>query len=257
MENTAPFSLSGGDVSLEGRPILKGVDLEVHEHEFVALLGANGSGKTTLVRALLGLLPLSSGDLRLFGEPLRSFRGWERIGYVPQRFSAASGVPASVTEVVQTGRVARSRRFRPYGETDRKAVREALEEVGIGELAGRPVSGLSGGQQQRVLIARALAGEPDVLVLDEPISSVDLEQQESFANTLTGLAGTGRSFLLVAHALGPLQPLVDRAIVLQGGRVVYDGRPFEPSHEEMHVHPHHPEPLQAHDPFGGRRGGTP
>lgn len=257
MKDAKPFSLTGGDVALEGRPVLRGVDLEVNEREFVALLGANGSGKTTLVRALVGLLPLTSGDLRLFGEPLRSFHQWERIGYVPQRFSATSGVPASVSEVVQTGRVARSRRFRPYDATDKQAVTDALEEVGIGDLARRPVSALSGGQQQRVLIARALAGEPDVLVLDEPISSVDLEQQESFAATLTGLAGSGRSFLLVAHALGPLQRLVDRAIVLQGGRVVYDGRPFEPTHEEMHVHPHHPEPLQAHDPFGGRRGGTP
>ena len=257
MDNLKPFSLSRGDVSLEGRPVLREVDLEVGAREFVALLGANGSGKTTLVRTLVGLLPLTAGELLLFGEPLRSFRHWERIGYVPQRFSAASGVPASVSEVVLTGRVARARRFRPYNDKDKKAVVDALEEVGIADLAQRSISALSGGQQQRVLIARALAGEPDVLVLDEPISSVDLEQQESFAETLTGLAGSGRSFLLVAHALGPLQRLVDRAIVLQGGRVVYDGRPFEPSHEEMHVHPHHPEPLQAHDPFGGRRGGTP
>lgn len=257
MTAAQPFSLTGGDVSLEGRQVLRGVNLDVNEGEFVALLGANGSGKTTLVRTLVGLLPLTAGELRLFGEPLRSFHHWERIGYVPQRFSAASGVPASVSEVVQTGRVARAKRFRPYSSKDRQAVNDALEEVGVADLADRPISALSGGQQQRVLIARALAGEPDVLVLDEPISSVDLEQQESFADTLMGLAGSGRSFLLVAHALGPLQRLVDRAVVLQGGRVVYDGRPFEPTHEEMHVHPHHPEPLQAHDPFGGRRGGTP
>ena len=257
MLSTPPFALTAGDVALDGRPVLKGVDLEVGEGEFVALLGANGSGKTTLVRALVGLLPLSAGELKLFGQPFGSFKAWERIGYVPQRFSAASGVPASVTEVVQTGRIARARRFRPYSRVDRDAVARALEEVGIADLAGRPVSALSGGQQQRVLIARALAGEPDVLVLDEPISSVDVEQQESFAETLTALAGSGRSFLLVAHALGPLQRLVDRAVVLQGGRVVYDGRPFEPTHEEMHIHPHHPEPLQAHDPFGGRRGGAP
>lgn len=257
MTDPRPLSLTGGSVSLEGSPVLHGVELHVGKGEFVALLGSNGSGKTTLVRALLGLLPLTEGELRLFGEPIASFHEWHRIGYVPQRFSAVSGVPASVTEVVQTGRVARAKRFRPYGRADKEAVSGALREVGIEGLAARPVSALSGGQQQRVLIARALAGEPDVLVLDEPVSSVDLEQQESFAATLTRLAGSGRSFLLVAHALGPLQKLVDRAVVLQGGRVVYDGRPFEPTHEEMHIHPHHPEPLQAHDPFGGRRGGTP
>lgn len=252
MSNSPPLSLAHGRVSLDGNPVLQDVDLEVGEGEFVALLGANGSGKTTLVRALLGLAPLTSGDLRLFGQPHSTFREWHRIGYVPQRFSAASGVPASVSEVVLTGRVARAARFRPYGRADKLAVMSALAEVGISDLAKRPVSRLSGGQQQRVLIARALAGEPDVLVLDEPISSVDLEQQENFAHTLTRLAGSGRAFLLVAHALGPLQRLVDRAVVLQGGRVVYDGRPFEPTHEEMHIHPHHPEPLQAHDPFGGR-----
>lgn len=252
-----PFSLTGGDVALDGSAVLRSIDVHVDQGEFVALLGANGSGKTTLVRALLGLLPLASGELVVFGRPISSFSEWHRIGYVPQRFSAVSGVPASVREVVQTGRVARSKRFRPYGRADNEAVSAALDEVGIGDLASRPVSALSGGQQQRVLIARALAGEPDVLVLDEPVSSVDLEQQESFAATLTRLAGSGRSFLLVAHALGPLQRLVDRAVVLQGGRVVYDGRPFEPTHEEMHIHPHHPEPLQAHDPFGGQRGGAP
>ena len=252
-----PLSLTHGRVFVDGNPVLQDVDIEVGAGEFVALLGANGSGKTTLVRALLGLMPLAAGDLSLFGEPHSDFREWHRIGYVPQRFSAASGVPASVSEVVLSGRVARAARFRPYGRADKAAVASALDEVGISDLARRPVARLSGGQQQRVLIARALAGEPDVLVLDEPISSVDLEQQENFAHTLTRLAGSGRAFLLVAHALGPLQRLVDRAVVLQGGRVVYDGRPFEPTHEEMHIHPHHPEPLQAHDPFGGRGADTP
>jgi zinc transport system ATP-binding protein len=250
-QRPSPFSLAGGSASLEGRTVLSDVDFELAQGEFLALLGPNGSGKTTLVRALLGLLPLDAGTLSLFGAPLGSFREWARIGYVPQRFTAVSGVPASVGEVVLTGRIARARRLRPYGRADKLAAATALEEVGIGGLADRPVGMLSGGQQQRVLIARALAGEPDVLVLDEPVASVDLEQQESFAATLTALSGTGRSFLLVAHALGPLQRLVDRAVVLQGGRVVYDGRPFEPTHEEMHIHPHHPEPMQAHDPFGG------
>ena len=239
VDGEPPFELTSGHVVLGGNLVLRDVDFRLDRGEFVVLLGANGSGKTSLVRALLGLLPLSSGELKVFGRPLRSFREWRRIGYVPQRFTATSGVPASVGEVVLSGRVARARRLRGYSKEDHAAAARALETVGLTNLDRTPVENLSGGQQQRVLIARALAGEPDVLVLDEPIAGVDLERQQQFAATLSGLSGAGHTVLLVAHSLGALAPLVSRAVVLELGRVSYEGPPLPDQVHTDHIH-HHP-----------------
>ncbi|KWX01919.1 ABC transporter related protein [Carbonactinospora thermoautotrophica] len=235
--------VSGGVVAFGGRPILHGVDLDVRRGEVMALLGANGSGKSTLVRALVGLVPLSAGQVELFGTPLPRFRDWHRVGYVPQRASAAAGVPATVREVVASGRLSRLPWWRPASRHDREAVERALETVGLAHRARDSVAKLSGGQQQRVLIARALAGEPEVLLLDEPTAGVDLPSQQAFADTLRTLIGVGTTILLVSHELGPLEPLIERAVVLRDGRVVHDGPPPSPvghhAHpEHTHVHPH-------------------
>ncbi len=252
---TPHFHLSGGTVRFGGTVALQNVHFHLEPGEFVVLLGANGSGKTTMVKALLGLAPLSKGRLDVFGTPLKRFRDWGRIGYVPQRASAASGVPASAYEVVLAGRLARSRKWGPHTKDDGRAVRQALELVDMADKHREPVETLSGGQQQRVLIARALAGTPDVLVLDEPVSGVDLEHQESFAATLGELNRGGRSVLLVAHALGVIEPLVSRAVVLTQGEVTYDGEPLRELHDS-HVH-HHPhsaeEPPRFSHPAGGSR----
>lgn len=211
-------------VALDERPILHGVDLLVRSGEVVTLLGPNGSGKSTLVRAAVGLVPLSAGEIRLFGTPLRGFRDWSRIGYVPQRSSAAGGVPSTVREVVTSGRLARRRLFWPLRARDRDVVEQAIELVGLADRADDSVATLSGGQQQRVLIARAAATEPDLLILDEPNAGVDRRSQEAFARALRTFVASGRAVLLVVHEMGPLEPLVDRAVVLDAGRVVYDGR---------------------------------
>ena len=128
------IELDNGAVAIAGRPILRHIDLTVHSGEFVALMGANGSGKSTLVRALTGLWPLATGSLHLFGTPFDRFHDWQRVGFVPQRGGATSGVPASVWEVVASGRLTRRRLLRPLGRADRAAITEALEVVG---LAGR------------------------------------------------------------------------------------------------------------------------
>jgi zinc transport system ATP-binding protein len=226
-------------VTIGAGVVLDGVDFRLHEGEFVALLGPNGCGKTTLVRVLLGVIPVARGRVEVFGLPLKRFREWERIGYVPQRVTAATGVPASVFEVVLSGRVARSKTLGRFSASDRDAARRALDTVGLAGLADRPVATLSGGQQQRVLVARALAGEPDVLVLDEPVSSADVESQHGLAEALRALEGAGRSVLVVAHSLGPMEPLVERTVVLGRGRVLYDGPP-RPDDADYHPHPHHP-----------------
>src|SRR5215217_3924101 len=125
------IEVARGAVELAGRPILRDIDLSVEAGEVVALLGANGSGKSTLVKAAVGLLPLSAGHARLFGRPLPEFGDWQRLGYVPQRSTITQGVPATVREVVAAGRLARRKPFQRPRADDRRAVREALEAVGL------------------------------------------------------------------------------------------------------------------------------
>ncbi|MFC9974884.1 metal ABC transporter ATP-binding protein [Spirillospora sp. NPDC127200] len=219
-----PFSMTGGRVRLDGREVLRGIDLTVRAGDVVAVLGPNGAGKSTLVKALLGLRPLSGGRTEIFGVPPARFRDWRRVGYVPQRLPMGGGVPSTVREVVSSGRTARRSRWRPALFADRAAERaavdRALETVGLADRAGESAHLLSGGQQQRVLIARALAGEPEVLVMDEPTAGVDAANQAALAGTLGALVRGGRTVVLVAHELGPVEPLVTRTVVLDHGRVL-------------------------------------
>ncbi|NJP51635.1 metal ABC transporter ATP-binding protein [Streptomyces sp. SBST2-5] len=246
------ITLRGVRAELGSRPVLRGIDLTVHRGEVVALLGANGSGKSTAVRSIIGQVPVLSGEIELFGTPRRRFRDWARVGYVPQRTTAAGGVPATVGEVVASGRLARTR-FGLFRSADRAAVRRALEQVGMADRVKDPVDALSGGQHQRVLIARALAAAPELLIMDEPMAGVDLASQEVLAETLRSQVADGATVLLVLHELGPLEPLIDRAVVLRDGCVVHDGPPPKavgqhalPGHD--HVHPHAPagaEPIRT------------
>ncbi|MFF9196074.1 metal ABC transporter ATP-binding protein [Streptomyces sp. NPDC014779] len=236
------LSVRGATAALGARPVLRGVDLTVRRGEVVALLGANGSGKSTAVRSVIGQVPLTGGSIELFGTDRKRFRDWARIGYVPQRTTAAGGVPATVREVVSSGRLSR-RRFGLVRKADRDAVQRALELVGLADRAKDSVTALSGGQHQRVLIARALASEPELLIMDEPMAGVDLASQEVLAATLREQVAGGTSVLLVLHELGPLEPLIDHAVVLRDGCVVHDGPPPKavgqhalPGHD--HVHPH-------------------
>ncbi|MEP6816590.1 MAG: ATP-binding cassette domain-containing protein [Marmoricola sp.] len=232
------LELSRATVSLGGRPVLRDINLTVERGEVVALLGANGSGKSTLVRSVVGLHPLRQGEVRLFGTPLASYDEWQRVGYVPQRASASTGVPATVWEVVASGRLSRRRLLVPLSRGGRAAIAAAIEAVGLGERSRHPVSTLSGGQQQRVLIARALAGEPELMFLDEPNAGVDLGSQEQIAETLAALAAAGATLVVVLHELGPFAPLIDRAVALREGRKVYDGPPEGVLDDHDHTHHH-------------------
>ncbi|WP_328581922.1 metal ABC transporter ATP-binding protein [Streptomyces sp. NBC_00370] len=227
------ISVRGAIASLGSRPVLRGVDLTVRRGEVVALLGANGSGKSTAVRSVVGLVPLTSGEVSLFGTPLGRFGDWARVGYVPQRTTAASGVPATVREIVASGRLSRGKLRRP-GKADRAAVRRAIELVGLGDRAKDPVDALSGGQHQRVLIARALAAEPELLIMDEPMAGVDLVSQRILAETLRAQVAAGTTVLLVLHELGALEPLIDRAVTLRDGSVVHEG---PPRRDDQSCHP--------------------
>ncbi|MEV7283880.1 metal ABC transporter ATP-binding protein [Streptomyces sp. NPDC093252] len=241
----AVISVRGVRAELGGRPVLRGIDFTVGRGEVVALLGANGSGKSTAVRAVIGQVPVGAGRIELFGTDRARFRDWARLGYVPQRTTASGGVPATVTEVVSAGRLSRTR-FGVFRKADRSAVHRALELVGMADRAKDPVDALSGGQHQRVLIARALASAPELLIMDEPMAGVDLASQEVLATALREQVAAGATVLLVLHELGPLEPLIDRAVVLRDGCVLHDGPPPEalgqhalPGHD--HVHPHAPQ----------------
>jgi zinc transport system ATP-binding protein len=208
-------------------PVLEDVGLELRVGEFVALVGPNGSGKSTLLRVLLGLLRPASGAVRLFGEDPRELHEQWRLGYVPQRPDVDRDLPATVEEVVATGRLARTGWWRRPRAEDRWAVAHAIDSVGLADLRRRRVGELSGGQQQRVFIAKAFASEPELLVLDEPVAGVDAESQRLFRESLTHLITEhSATVFLVSHELGPVAQDIDRIIVLKR-HVVFDGSPQE------------------------------
>ncbi|MBA3340158.1 MAG: metal ABC transporter ATP-binding protein [Geodermatophilaceae bacterium] len=207
-------------------PVLRNADFTLLPGDAVAVLGSNGAGKSTLVRGILGLAEVLAGSVELFGKPRGSFHEWHRLGYVPQSHTVVSGIPSTVSEVVASGRLARKRFARPFTSADRTAIRSAIATVGLAARAGHSVSTLSGGQQRRVLIARALAGEPDILVLDEPTAGVDAESRAVLAQTLADLVAAGTTVLVVTHELGEMRPLITRTVVVEGGRIVYDGVPL-------------------------------
>ena len=203
------------------------VSFSVRAGEFAALVGPNGSGKSTLLRLLLGLLRPDAGTVRCLDSDPRRLTDRGRVGYVPQRHTLAPDLPATVEEVVATGRLARRGWWRPSNPTDRAAVDHALESVALDHLRQRPVRELSGGQQQRVLIAKAFASEPELLVLDEPIAGVDVESQRLFRDSLVHLVREhAAAVLLVSHELGAVADDLDRVIVMKR-RIVFDGPPAD------------------------------
>jgi zinc transport system ATP-binding protein len=237
---TLPLSLDDVGVVLDGRPIVRDVTFEVAPGQVVAILGANGSGKSTLLKAMVRLNPVSHGAVSLFGTRQDRFHDWQRVGYVPQRSSLGAGVPATVREVVASGRIARRRPFLPMSRHEHEVVDAAIDLVGLGGRTGHAVATLSGGQQQRVLVARTLAGEPDLLLLDEPNAGVDHASQMAIAETLGGRADAGASVVIVLHELGPFAPLIDRVVALREGRVTYDGPPEQLAEGAAHSHHHDP-----------------
>jgi zinc transport system ATP-binding protein len=221
-----------------GPAVLTDLSLRIEEGEFVAIAGPNGGGKTTLLRLALGLERPAKGRVLLFGEPAASFGDRSRIGYLAQRARLGVHAPATVREVVEAGRAP----LRPVGRLrpeDRAAVDEALERVGMAELARRPLNRLSGGQQQRAFIAKALAARPKLLVLDEPTTGVDVEAQEALAALLARLHGElGVTILYVSHEFGAVEHFVQR-LVLVRERIVFDGPPSDlPGmwHDPSHAH---------------------
>lgn len=208
-------------------PVVEDVSLAVRPGEFVGLVGPNGSGKSTLMRLTLGLLRPADGEIRLFGQPVQRFRERSRLAYVPQIAADRAGFPATVREVVLTGRAARRGLFRGYSGTDRRAADRALEQVGLGDLAKRPVGELSGGQRQRIFLARALAGEPELLFLDEPTSGVDEAAKDEILHLLRSLCDdTNLAVFYILHDFESVRPFLD-AVALLNRRLLFFGAPAE------------------------------
>ncbi len=223
-----------------GAAVLRNVNVDIRSGEFVGLAGPNGGGKTTLLRLALGLERPTEGKAVLFGEPAEAFADRARLGYLAQRAVVEIDAPATVRELVAAGRLARRGLARRFSRSDRAAVEAAIARVGLTAQADLPVQGLSGGQQQRASNAKALAGEPDLLVLDEPTAGVDADAQESFAALLGELhSELGATIVFVSHEFGAVEPFVER-LVLVRGEIVFDGPPSElpdPWHDPSHVHP--------------------
>jgi zinc transport system ATP-binding protein len=222
-----------------GQPVLSGLDLRVAPGELVAIAGPNGGGKTTLVRLALGLLTPDRGEVRLFGQPAGRFSRRSKLGYLPQRAQVATDTPITVEELVSAGRLAAGPLLGPLRRGDRELVARAIERVGLAELARKPLSTLSGGQQQRAFIAKALAGEPALLVMDEPTTGVDAESQEALAALLDRLhRELNVTVLYVSHEFGAIERFVDRLVLVRGS-IVFDGSPSElPEvwHDPSHAH---------------------
>ncbi|MGH2470471.1 MAG: metal ABC transporter ATP-binding protein, partial [Chloroflexota bacterium] len=218
-------------VRLGGRTLWSGVDLEIPRGEFVAILGPNGAGKSTLVKALLGLAPLSAGTAQVLGRPPGQKR--REIGYLPQRRSFDAGVRVRGLDVVWLGLNGGRwgvplppglRRGRAWQQAT-STVREVVALVGASSYAERPIGELSGGEQQRLLIAQALVREPALLVLDEPLDSLDLPNQAAVAALVGRICRQrGVTVLMVAHDVNPILPYLDRVVYIAQGAAVA-GRP--------------------------------
>jgi zinc/manganese transport system ATP-binding protein len=215
---TPALSLHGARVSFGDRTLWDGLELDVASGEFVAVLGPNGSGKTTLMRVLLGLLPLSAGEVRVAGEPPR--RGSPTIGYVPQQKALDPDLPLRGRDLVGLGLDGHRLGIGIRGRRARRVrVDAALAAVGGTAYADAPVGRLSGGEQQRLRVAQALVGDPDVLLCDEPLLSLDLAHQRTVTRLIDARRrNAGTAVLFVTHEINPVLPLVDRVLYLVEGR---------------------------------------
>ncbi len=214
----------------QNQEVLADISLNVNKGDFLGIIGPNGSGKTTLLRLMLGLVTPQKGSLKLFGSPVKEFKQWSRIGYVAQKSAQfETKIPITVREVVALGRVGKRGLFRRLDEHDYAAINAALQSVGMVEFADRLITELSGGQQQRVFIAKALASEPELLILDEPTVGVDIEVQDEFYQLLAELNkhsynGHPLTLIIVSHDIDVIVNEVNKVACLNR-TLVYEGTP--------------------------------
>lgn len=199
-------------VAYDKRPVLYGVDVEVPEGKLVGIVGPNGAGKSTLIKAIMGIVPVSGGWVKVFGEAFA--KGAKRVGYVPQRESVDWDFPVNVMDVVLMGRYGRLGLMGRVSKADREIAEASLDKVGMLPYAKRQISNLSGGQQQRVFLARALAQESDLYLMDEPFVGVDAATEAAIIELLRDLKNRGKTILVVHHDLPTAQTYFDMLMLL-------------------------------------------
>ncbi|MGI6247068.1 MAG: metal ABC transporter ATP-binding protein [Pseudochelatococcus sp.] len=209
---SSPFAISGLTVSYDGRPAVLSVDFTTPPGAMVAIVGPNGAGKSTLIKAALGIVPRLSGEVTVFGAARE--RAMARIAYVPQRASVDWDFPATVVDVVMMGYYRRLGLFRLAGKRLRRGALDCLERVGMAAFADRQIGQLSGGQQQRVFIARALAQEADLYIMDEPFAGVDAVTERAIIAVLKDLKAAGKTIICVHHDLGTVAEYFDHVLLI-------------------------------------------
>lgn len=203
------------------------ISLSLPEKQIVGIIGPNGAGKSTLIKALIGMLPLQQGEVKIFGEAVKKVR--KRIAYVPQRSQIDMDFPVLVRDVVLMGRYPHVPWFLPPGKKDRLIAHKCLEQVGMLEFRDRQIGELSGGQQQRVFIARALAQEADLFLLDEPFAGIDITSEKIIVDLLKALKEQGKTLLVVHHDLSKVTDYFDSLVILNK-RLIASGASQEVFH---------------------------
>lgn len=212
MMNSPALELHDLTVSYAKKPVLYGVDVQVPQGALVGIIGPNGAGKSTMIRAIMGLLPLSSGWVQIFGESFEKAR--HRVGYVPQREQVDWDFPVNVMDVVMMGRYGRLGWLKRPTREDRRIAEESLEKVGMLPFRNRQIANLSGGQQQRVFLARALAQQSDLYLMDEPFAGVDATTERAIIALLRDLKEQGKTILVVHHDLTTAKEYFDHLMLL-------------------------------------------
>jgi zinc transport system ATP-binding protein len=230
------------------KSVLEDVSFSVEAGDFIGLAGPNGAGKTTLVKALFRLLPAFKGEISLFGEPQKKFSQWQRIGYLPQKNISVNPLfPAVVEEVVLLGLLSVKHWPKRVTRTDKREVREILEELGIGDLRNKPFGELSGGQHQRVMLARALVQKPELLIFDEPSTALDPKARDGFFQLLELLnKKKGITIIFITHDTSYIQRYAGKILYLDS-QVMYFGttedffrsEDFHDHQKQYHIHYSH------------------
>jgi manganese/zinc/iron transport system ATP- binding protein len=212
MPDPKPLEIHDLTVSYHRKPVLYGIDLEVDEGTLTGIIGPNGAGKSTLIKAIMGMIPSNGGWIKIFGKPPK--KSYARVGYVPQRESIDWDFPVSVLDVVLMGRYGHVGWLKRVGKKDREIACECLEKVNMLPFADRQIGKLSGGQQQRVFLARALAQESDLYLMDEPFAGVDAVTEKAIIDILRELKNQGKTLLVVHHDLSTAKEYFDQLILL-------------------------------------------
>lgn len=236
--NKIPLELHDLTVAYQKKPVLYGIDLQVPEGKLIGIIGPNGAGKSTMIKAIMGLLPISAGWVKIYGKSYR--KNCHRVGYVPQRETVDWDFPVNVMDVVLMGRYGKLRLAQRPTQEDKKIACDCLDRVKMLPYANRQIGNLSGGQQQRVFLARALAQESDLYLMDEPFVGVDAATESAIMTILRDLIQNGKTVLVVHHDLATARQYFDMLMLLNMRLVA-----FGPSEEVFN-----PEILQK--TYGGR-----